>query len=329
MNREGVLYVLSKMGIQAPLPRSGKNVQISCPLAKWRKSHLKGTDSRPSMGVSISDTAESVVNCFTCKWRGKLGMLVDEMFRRGAVGEETALHLNAYIADIEEVPLEDLLASVTEYDVRQEVVEDEIHDEAILEPFAGKTHRYLVKRGITIGTVKSWESGFDSMEKRVTFPVRNWRGHLVGLVGRGVHGGIRPIYKNYWKFAKGRYLFGEHKIIKGTTLIVVEGPLDAVSVWQALAQQNLLGTYSVGGLFGSDGTLMQVRKIVQMADDVLLFFDNDSAGWDGQSRLGKALRTQLLVRTVRYPDPVGGDPDELVRSGIDLAELFNNSRLFV
>lgn len=321
--------MLSKLGVHATLPRSGYNVQISCPLAKWRKSHLRGTDSRPSMGVSISDDKESVVNCFTCKWRGKLGMLVDELFSRGVIDEAMGLHLNAFIAELEEIPLEKLLESINEYDVREEVVGDVVHDESVLEPYAGRTHRYLVKRGLTMGTLKTWEGGFDKTEKRVTFPVRNWRSHLVGLVGRGVHAGIRPVYKNYWKFSKGRYLFGEHKIIKGTTLLVVEGPLDVIAVWQALAQQNLLATYSVGGLFGSDGTLMQVRKIVQMSEDVLLFFDNDTAGWDGQRRLGRALRTQLLVRTVRYPNPVGGDPDELVRSGIDLKGLFENARLFV
>jgi DNA primase len=282
------------------------------------------------MGISIHDINDSVVHCFTCKWRGTLAMLVEEMKRCGAIEDEVAYHLNGYIAKMEEVPIEDILATLTEYDVQYESDEDELHPDSVLEPYAGKTHRYMLKRGLTLETLRFWESGFDSVEKRVTMPVRNWQGHLVGLTGRGIHGEIRPTYKNYWKFSKGRFLLGEHKAVRGTTGIIVEGPVDVYSVWQRLAEEHLLNQYSVVGIFGSDATLMQMRKIVKMFDDVILFMDNDSAGWDGRRRLGRSLQDQLLVRAIQYPNPVGGDPDEFMRTKeTSLLQILEESQLFV
>ncbi len=328
MNRVGVLYVLRKLKISATLPR-GKNIQISCPLSPWRRAHLKGWDNKPSMGVSISDMEDSFVHCFTCKWRGKLENLVEQLYQFGALTDELAMHLGSFIMDAEQVPIEDLLDAVGQYDVRHEAQEDEVFDDTVLEPFARRTHKYLLDRGLTIETIKAWEGGFDKEQKRVLFPVRNWKSELVGLVGRGVHEGIIPTYKNYWKFPKGRYIYGENKVVPGTTMVIVEGPLDVQMVWQQMVKEGLLNDYSVGGLFGSDATLVQIRKIVRFASDVILFLDNDTAGWDSQKRLGRALQSRLLVREVKYSDPSGGDPDELIRSGQPLLPLFDESPLFV
>lgn len=327
MNREGILYVLDQLKIKTPLPRA-ENIQIGCPLAPYRKAHTKGYDSRPSMGISIQDRGQSLVHCFTCRWAGTLERLVDEMHFYGMVESEVALKLRKYIAGLEEVPLEDLLDAVQGYDVEEEVLEDEIHDEALLAPFARKTNRYLLNRGIKLKTIKAWEGGFDRNTKRVTFPVRNWRGQLVGCVGRAVHDGIKPPYMNFWKFSKGRFLFGEHKVSRETSMVVVEGPLDVVSVWQKLAEESLLHKYSVVGLFGAIATMMQIRKLVRLGKDVILFLDNDTAGLDGKKRLGNALQKQVLVRTVNYPKP-DMDPDEVARAGVSFRELLESSRLYV
>ena len=325
MNREGVLYVLKKLNIEATLPKAN-NVQVCCPLAAFRKAHTKGFDSRPSMGISISEKDESVVNCFTCRWGSTLKGLVEELFRYERVDEKEADHLIAFISKKEEVDLEDLLAAVSEFDIREEIVQDKVYPESTLGEYANKTHRYLLKRGMDIETIKVWEGGFDSESRRVTFPVRNNYRNLVGLIGRAVSKEVKPTYMNYWKFSKGRFLFGEDKFGRDNTMIIVEGPLDVIMVWQALNNEGLLDHFSVGGLFGADATVNQIRKMVQFSSEVILFLDNDAVGRSGQKKIGRVLSKQTYVRGIDY-EGEEKDPGEMVANGVRLEPLLNSAKL--
>jgi hypothetical protein len=328
MNVESVLYVLSELGIKADNPR-GKNVQISCPLARYSKAHKGNIDSHPSMGISIDSEGESFVNCFTCKWGSTLQTFVDELFRVGFIDEAKALKVSSFLAGLEEAALDAMLNSIIPYDVRYEIADDDIFEEERLKPYARKTHKYAIDRGLSLTTIKCWEGGYDRKAQRVLFPVRNFHGRLVGAVGRTIYDEVKPPYMNYWEFTKGDFLFGEHKVIRDTTMIVVEGLWDAISVWQALARNNMLRDYSVAALLGSDATLRQIRKIISMSSDVLLFLDNDSAGWAGSRKLGKALFRETLVRCVEYPQNSSvKDPDSLIRTGVDICSLIEDAKLF-
>lgn len=325
MDRDGILWVLEKLGARNVLPK-GQNVQLSCPLAGWRKGHKGVEDGKPSMGVMINPRGESLVHCFACQFGGSLENLVLELHRlRG----EDLTDVLLKVSEMEEQDPAWLAESVQDYDAPVDSYEEKLVSEMELAPMMGKTHRYLLDRGVEIETLKAWRGGFDEVKKRVIFPVRRRDGGLVGAVGRAIHDEQKPKYLNYFAFDKGRYLFGEHLVKAGTAVVVCEGLLDAVCTWQALGKSGLLDRYSVVSFLGANATVFQLRRLVKYTDEVILFLDNDPAGWSGQLAAAKFLQDKLVLRAVRYPTTVGGDPASLVEEGVDVGALVVGSDLLL
>jgi DNA primase len=186
-----------------------------------------------------------------------------------------------------------------------------------------------LKRGVEISTLRQWECGFDGVRKRVVFPVRRSDKKLVGVVGRSIHSFQLPRYLNYYEFDKGRYLYGEHLIRDNTSVVVCEGLLDALCVWQSLNQSNALDKYSVVCPMGADLTKFQLDKLMRFTDTVILFLDNDPAGWSGQLSVARGLQDKLLLCAVKYPSLVGGDPASLYNDGVDILKLIESADLLL
>lgn len=325
MDRENIVEVLKLVGAKHILPYGG-NVQCSCFLAAHRKGHKNAIDRKPSMGVSIDPKGASLVHCFTCEYGGTLEESVIYLHQHS---DEDYTELVARVAQIEEVDPEFLAHSIPDYDEPPEAYVRKPVAERLVESWRGIGHQYVLRRGITIPTLKAWDGGFDSQQKRVTFPVRDRDGTLVGAVGRAVGQLQKPKYLNYFEFDKGHYLFGEHLIKEGTALVVTEGLLDAVVVWQALNEAGRLNDYSVVSCLGAKVTRYQRQKLVKDADVVTLFLDNDPAGWEGQATLARFLQRQVVLKAVRYPDVVGGDPADLLERGVDIVNLIDSADLLV
>lgn len=323
MNRDGIIRVLGELGAQNVLGY-GENVQCSCVLAKW--SHKGGTDRKPSMGVSIDEHGESFVNCFGCRFGGTLETLVTKYQMYS--GEDMTKVLRI-VADAEEIDTEWLAEHLPSYEDPSDKYEHTFIPESEIEHMMGQAPRYILDRGFDIETLKAWKVGYDEARQRVVVPVRASGGQLVGLVGRTIIGECKPKYLNYFKFDRGRYLFGAHMVRPKTALVVTEGLFDALAVWQALRKADALGSYSVVASLGANTTRHQRRQMFQLSDEIVLFFDNDAAGWEGQTETAKAIQRQALLKAVRYPDPVGGDPASLVQSGVDVASLISNADLYV
>ena len=136
-------------------------------------------------------------------------------------------------------------------------------------------------------------------------------------------------YFNYFGFDKSRYVFGEHKVRPGTKLVVVEGLLDTVKVWQRLNQEELLDEYSVVGLLGSEPSKEQCSKLVRLSSEVILFLDNDTSGQMGMNKLAKKLESSVYLKCIDYPENLGSDPDDLVENNVSLKDLFSAAKLLV
>lgn len=322
MNAKEILLVLDAIAADN-IQEGTRNIQCSCFLAPWRKGHRSATDSRPSMGISIAPDGESKVHCFSCEYGGTFKRAVEDLAHFS--GEDFA-DLIQKVGNYEDIDPVLVVDSIPEYDVYDRPKEELRLGEALMDDMRGMGHKYLFDRGFEIETLKEWESGYDRKNQRVTFPVRNHQHFLVGAVGRTVvdH---QIKYFNYFGFDKSSFLFGENKITKGTTLIVVEGLLDTVKTWQGLCRDGLLDRYSVVGLLGSEASKGQCQKLLKYANEVVLFLDNDKAGWLGQNRLALAMQTKLLLKSVDYPSGVGSDPDDVVESNYPLTELFDTSKL--
>ena len=324
MDSEEILLVLDTIGADN-VQIGSRNIQCSCFLAPWRKGHRSSSDSRPSMGVSINASGESKVHCFSCEYGGTFKKALLDLSKLS--GEDYS-DLIRRVGDYEDVDPSILADSIPPYDEFVSPKRDVVLGDAIFSAMAGQAHQYVLKRGFELETLKEWESGYDVEYKRAVFPVRNYGGDLVGAVGRAVNG--HPIkYFNYFGFDKSRYLFGENKIVPGTALVVVEGLLDTVKVWQKLKSEDLLDRYSVVGLLGSDASRKQCLKLLQFSDEIILFLDNDQAGLLGQNKLALNVQQQVLLKSVDYPSNMGNDPDDVIENGSSLADLFDTSKLIV
>lgn len=154
----------------------------------------------------------------------------------------------------------------------------------------------------------------DAFRNRVMFAIRNQAGQIVGFSGRALPGSpdSAPKYYNTRStaiFHKGETLFGGELLEQGATVVITEGPLDAIAVTLAGTPKTPLETPAVGvALCGTALTQEQIRAIDPYVRGrvTLVATDTDDAGWTAAERdLG------LLAATgadARRPHITGKDP---------------------
>jgi DNA primase len=328
MDREGIQWVIEQLDGRN-VYHGPKDVQLSCPLAPWRFGHKSDCDVSPSMGIRINPDDKSKVNCFACHFHGDLVSLVEAIHQ---YSDRDLTRLAVQVAQMEAVDPEWLASSLGDWSKEgTEQQEETTFSEEEIAHMMGKTHPYMVQeRKFDIETLKVWGTGFDRSRVRCVFPIRRRDDNaLVGMVGRGVTRSVDPVYYNYFNFNKGHYLHGEHLIRNGTTLVISEGLLDGPMVWQALNKAGRLSEYSSVSLLGSMATIIQMDRIRRFSDSIVLFLDNDPSGWTGNLWLARKLCKKMRVYGVHYPQQMGGDPDELIRDGVDVVGLIEDAELIM
>ena len=167
------------------------------------------------------------------------------------------------------------------------------------------------------GLVVENENGkrYDRFRDRITFPIRDSRGRVIGFGGR-VLGDDKPKYLNSPEtpvFHKGRELYGLYEARRQNRqlddILVVEGYMDVI----ALAQHGITNAVATLGTATSEEHLKRLFRIV---NSVVFCFDGDNAG---RQAAWRALMCCLPVmqdgRHVRFMFlPEGQDPDSLVRN---------------
>jgi len=198
---------------------------------------------------------------------------------------------------------------------------------------------YMFDRGFDPIVLEEWEIGYDDDRERITIPVRNHEGKLVGFKGRAwnnrkpkylVMGGEKYDYPRYHK---SRIVFGldkaldYYKSVEGDVfkaipeLIICEGELDVIS----LHEKGFVNAVCVAG---SEFSETQERLIRRFADSAVIFFDSDEGGHTGTLLVMEALRPYMPVRVVPEHD---GDPNEMtteeIQSCLDESESITKIRL--
>ncbi len=307
MRRQQILDLLRAANIQAT--DGERNIKVCCPMAPYSGMHSKLQDSRPSMGILYADYGPLKVNCFTCGYRSlSLSRMFEDLFYNSK--DEFYLQFIDKAVLIEELGLDDILSLADTVSYRKKQVDDPVIDDRLYSSYRGIYHPYWDERGITGETARVWEAGFDSELGRVTIPVRCARGKLRGATGRATQSHVRPKYHNYWDMKKGRWLLGEH-LVKGSSLVLVEGPFDAVLAYQHLQKADLLHQYSVLSLMGANITPKQENTLVRLGSDIVLFLDRDDAGLEGTHKISNRLSRRCIVSSVRWGSRKEKDPAEL------------------
>lgn len=167
---------------------------------------------------------------------------------------------------------------------------------------------------------------YDRFRGRVMFPIIDLRGNIIGFGGRiltdakEINGYKPPKYLNSAEtpvFNKGRNLFSLNNAKKDTggKLILVEGYMDVISVFQA-------GIINVVATLGTALTEDQAKLMMKYSNEILICYDSDEAG------------RKATIRAIEIINGVGGksavvrlkgakDPDEYIKA--NGAESFKNA----
>ncbi len=167
------------------------------------------------------------------------------------------------------------------------------------------------------GLVLENEQGrrYDRFRDRITFPIQDQRGNVIGFGGR-VLGKGEPKYLNSPEtpiFEKGRELYGlvqaRQSIRDHECVLVVEGYMDVVGLAQ-------FGVGNAVATLGTAATPHHIQKLLRLTDRVVFCFDGDAAG---RRAAGRALEVSLEHladnKTLSFLFlPEEHDPDSFVRA---------------
>ena len=171
----------------------------------------------------------------------------------------------------------------------------------------------LIDAGIVIQNEQGLR--YDRFRERITFPIYNQRGRIIGFGGRIIGKG-QPKYLNSPEtelFHKGSELYGlwenRQGIRKAATVLVVEGYMDVVS----LARYGI--DYAVATL-GTATTADHINKLVKVTNRIVFCFDGDAAGqraaWRALTTSLPLLRDDIALRFLFLPKE--HDPDSFVQA---------------
>lgn len=320
MSTETEIAEVVKRHLNKVKPSGPENLMAACPF------HTKADGSQehtPSFAIS---TVTGLYLCHSCKVRGNFRQFLRAMgVSNKAMREQYGLLLDATAAStpVKQNPSKTRRAT---------------ESEPLPESFLGifdKCPLSLLDEGFTEETLQAFDVGFDDKSMRITFPLRDMAGRLMGISGRTVTRSGYPRFKVYdkeyeqWglpmrKISMGEILWNVDRVYpavyfgKDVPLVVVEGFKACMWVHQA-------GIKNVVALCGSYLKEGQQWLLEHLGGVVYVMLDNDDSGQSGAQQVGAALSQSLKVRMVHFrssaKQPTDLDPQEVVQS-IDQAEEY-------
>ena len=170
---------------------------------------------------------------------------------------------------------------------------------------------------------------YDHFRRRITFPLTDPRGRVVGFGARAMSPDQKPKYVNTPEselFQKRRMVYGADiaraSAAKAGSVVVVEGYTDVIALHQA-------GIENVVCIMGTSLTEEQVKALRRLAPVARLALDADNAGQEAMLRAATvAGAVDLKLRVVGLPS--GQDPADLAvqRGGEEVGRLLDQSTPF-
>lgn len=282
--------------------RSGDEWSVLCP------SH---GDRNASMRINI---AKGKFFCHGCHIRGGMKTLARIVGARWTYDPQEA-RFEMVLAK---------LAKLREVDVTQRV---RVLPESTLDRYKDVPTDYWAQtRGFTQDTIDAFDLGYDPIEDAAIIPVRDIEGRLLGVTRRYLDPDAHLKYRDAKGFRKADNLFASWMAAadESPTVVLTEGPLDAVKVWQA--------GHAAVAQFGSYITPRQIRLLRILGTlEIVLFYDHDEGGrkavqyargWstDASGKIAydptHDLRKWFVVKRVRY-NTSKKDPGALDSKTID------------
>ncbi|MDN7245788.1 DNA primase [Planococcus shenhongbingii] len=154
---------------------------------------------------------------------------------------------------------------------------------------------------------------FDRFRGRIIFPITNENGKVIAFSGRILENTKQEAkYMNSPEspiFQKSQVLYNVHQarnaIRKNRKIVLFEGFMDVIAAGKA-GVDNALAT------MGTSLTSQHIRAMKRFAQDVVICFDGDDAGWEAAKRAAIALNEEnFKVEVAVLPGKM--DPDDYVR----------------
>jgi len=178
---------------------------------------------------------------------------------------------------------------------------------------AGFSVDELLAAGLIQRSQKQPGSHYDRFRGRITFPVRDHRGRVVGFGARGMGPDAKPKYLNSPEsevYRKSRTLYGIDRargpIARGGRAVVVEGYTDVIALHGAGVEETV-------AVMGTAITPEQLKMLGSYAEEVVLALDADRAGREAMLRAQRVAgsgRLRLMVAAM----PEGEDPAEMMQA---------------
>lgn len=151
---------------------------------------------------------------------------------------------------------------------------------------------YMFNRGFTEEVLDKFEIGWDKISERISIPIRNEKGELVGFKGRALNsmpkyivlGGPEYGFETY---QTKKVLFGLDKAKTGGELIVCEGELNVI----AMHQHGFTNTVGISGKVLSEE---QVELIKKNGQKVILIFDEEEDSINNAAKLRRYIPTSIV-----------------------------------
>ncbi|MEE3694671.1 DNA primase [Campylobacter sp. CLAX-22107-21] len=331
-NLKNIVDIADVVGSYIPLKKSGANFVCVCPFHN---------DKHPSMSISPS---KGIYHCFSCKAGGDAIKFVMEYEKLGYVEAIEKL------ASIYNVALE-YTSSKNESKIDKKILENlNLHYKTLLYKNP-EALNYLKSRSITDSIIEKWELGwaassqntlnllqneniepkealevgaikenengyYASFINRITFPIYNHLGSLVGFGGRTISDNPAKYINSPQSqiFDKSKIFYGYDKakseIYRSQSMVICEGYMDCIMLHAA-------GINNAVAVLGTALTQKHIPLIQRGDIKVTLSFDSDSAGINAAFKSARLLMEHQIDGKVVLISG-GKDPAELVASGKEM-----------
>jgi DNA primase len=327
--------IVDVVGNYVELKKAGANFKAPCPFHDEKSASF------------VVSPAKQIYHCFGCHVGGDAIKFVQEYKKLDFTEavEEIAADLNFTLeysrGSSERKDYAKLMEHVNRFyrDSLIPQITDYLHDRGLTDEsierfeigYAPASHDAQIRHikdalfnendAVDVGVLANGKSLYARLTDRVTFPIRNHAGKLIGFGGRVVSpGDDRAKYLNSPQtklFDKSRQLYGYHiakeHIYKKGTFTVTEGYMDVVMFHQA-------GIRTAVATMGTALTEQHCHVIKKAGAKTLLCYDGDRAGRAAAFKAAKLLSAhEVYGGVVLFPE--GKDPADMVKSG-DAEGLF-------
>ena len=278
---------------------------VRCPL---HRNSAGQPETNPSCGIHIHN---GLWHCFSCGQRGNFKQL---LFKMGVIGE------GPLPIEWEEV-IQQLKDAAPAAAPRNGYWLKPFPPELVLPESTLGLFQFvpdqMLKWGFQRKTLIAHDVGLDKRNIRITFPLRDFTGQLVGFSGRALLDQDLSRYKVYTELEykkwgvtalppapKGQILWGYHQAVAvlqqrpGLPIFLTEG-------FKAHLWLTQCGCEVVIASLGSDMTAEHMHLIERLGGPIYLFWDNDKAGekkYEVASRLSQVCDVRIPTYPTVQPD---------------------------